>query len=433
MQSTLSQHSIEKRESACCGFCGMLCDDLTLQLGDGSVTVVQGGCARGAAAFAASSRPGPRPTPRIKGREVSLNEAINHAAQLLKKSHRPLFAGLSTDVQGMRGLTALAESCGAVMDHRNSPAKFRNILTVQSQGWVTTTFAEVRNRADLIIMVGTTAVKNFPRFYERLVWPQTPMFVEDIEQRQVVMLGPETCPEATSPKGRAPQHLPCSIDDLPKVIAALRARFNGAELDVDAVGGIAIARLDALVEQLRRAHYSVFVWAAPDLPQQHGELTVQMLSSLLQELNQTVRAAGLPLGGNDGDFSADAVLLWQTGFPFRVSLAEDRPVYDPYLQSANSLIERGEADLLLWTAALGPHPAPQTNLPTIVLAGAGAEPDPKAEVWIPVATPGVDGEGHMFRADKIISLHLTPVLDSGLPNVRAVAEQLCTALGGAAC
>jgi formylmethanofuran dehydrogenase subunit B len=409
----------------------MLCDDLTLAPGKSSIEVVQGGCSRGAQAFAASATT--KNTPLIQGRSATFEQAMAHAAGLLKNSRRPLFAGLATDVQGMRGLAALAETAGAVMDHRNSPAKFRNIFTVQSQGWITTTFAEVRNRADLIIMVGTTAVKNFPRFFERLVWPATPMFLEDIETRRVVMLGPESCAQATSPAGRAAQHLPCAIEDLPDVVAALRARFNGASLDGDAVAGIPLSALDALIEQIRAARYCVFVWAAPDLPAQHGELTVQMLSGLLTELNQTLRAAGLPLGGNDGDFSADAVLLWQTGFPFRVSLAEDRPVYDPYLQSAEGLLARGEADLLLWTAALAPHPAPATSLPTIVLAGAGAAPDDKVDVWIPVATPGVDGDGHLFRGDKIISLYLPAVMDSGLPGVRAVAQGLAAALGGAPC
>lgn len=434
MQASAREQQLPALEAACCGFCGMLCDDLTLVPQDGSMIVQAGGCPRAVTAFAHTARAASaKPSPRIRGREVSLSEAIAHGAVLLKKSRRPLFAGLSTDVQGMRGLTALAETAGAVLDHRNSPAKFRNILTVQSQGWITTTFAEVRNRADLIIMVGTTAVKNFPRFYERLVWPQTPMFLSDIERRQVVMLGPETCAEASSPAGRAPLHLPCAVDDLPQVVAALRARLNGVSLDVREVAGIPITALDDLVNRIKSAQYSVWVWAAPDLPAQHGELTTQVLSGLLQELNQTVRAAGLPLGGNDGDFSADAVLLWQTGFPFRVSLAQDRPVYDPYLQSSEGLLARGEADLLLWTAALNPHPAPKADIPTIVLAGAGAAPDDEADLWIPVATPGVDGEGHLFRGDKIISLHLLAQMDSGLPGVRDVAQALTEALGGAPC
>jgi formylmethanofuran dehydrogenase subunit B len=434
MESSGREHSASTVDAACCGFCGMLCDDLTLKVAGGSIEVTAFGCPKAAQAFAqASGAAATKPSPRIKGREVSLEQAIAHGAKLLGTARRPLFAGLSTDVQGMRGLAALAETAGAVMDHRNSPAKFRNILTVQSQGWITTTFAEVRNRADLIIMVGTTAVKNFPRFFDRLVWPQTPMFLEDIETRQVVMLGPETCPQASSPAGRAAQHLPCAIEDLPAVVAALRARLNGASLDVSSVAGIPVSMLDTLIDQIRASRYSVFVWAAPDLPEAHGELTTQMLSGLLQELNQTVRAAGLPLGGNDGDFSADAVLLWQTGFPFRVSLAQDSPQYDPYLQSAQGLLERQEADLLLWTAALGPHAAPRTNMPTLVLAGAGAPPDDEADVWIPVATPGVDDQGHLFRGDKIISLHLEAHVNSGLPGVKSVAQALTQALGGNPC
>jgi formylmethanofuran dehydrogenase subunit B len=419
--------------SVCCGFCGLLCDDLTLEEQGGALQVTAAGCARASTAFArVSGASGPQRSPRIKGQPTDLPTALAAAAKLLAGSQLPLFAGLGTDIHGMRGLMNLADHCGAVLDHMNATAKFRNILTVQGHGWITTTFAEVRNRADLIVVIGSDVVSRFPRFYERLVWPEEALFVPDLAQRKIVSVGTAQTAAAQSPQGVAPHHIPCNSSDLPDVLAALRARFNGQHLTATEVAGISIADLDALAQQIHQAQYAVLVWLAPDLDFPQAELTTQMIAGLLDDINQKTRAAGLPLGGNDGDFSADAVLLWQSGFPFRTSLASGKPDYDPHLYSTDGLLARGEVDALLWVSSLDSRDArPKTTLPTVVLASAGMPVDDEVAVWIPVATPGVDCEGHLFRGDKILALPLRALIDTGLPTIKTVAQGILKQLESA--
>ena len=91
--------------------------------------------------------------------------------QLLQHRRRPLIGGLGTDVAGMRATLALARQLGAVVDHAGSSAKYRNLHVLQEFGWITTTLAEVRNRADLLLLIGDGWHARFPRFVERVLAP----------------------------------------------------------------------------------------------------------------------------------------------------------------------------------------------------------------------------------------------------------------------
>jgi len=65
----------------------------------------------------------PTPAPVLMAKKSSLDVAIATAAVLLKDTRLPVIGGCATDVNGMRGLLALADRCGAVVDNMNSPAR----------------------------------------------------------------------------------------------------------------------------------------------------------------------------------------------------------------------------------------------------------------------------------------------------------------------
>ena len=99
------------------------------------------------------------------------------------------------------------------------------------------------------------------------------------------------------------------------------------------------------------AKYGVVVWAPPLLDFPHAELTVDQISGLIKDLNQTTRFAGLSLGGAEGSATAGAVCTWQTGYPMRVSYASGAPRYDPYRYQISRMLTDGEGDLLVWIAS----------------------------------------------------------------------------------
>ncbi len=93
--------------------------------------------------------------PQIDGRDVDLETAMRAATDLIRASKLPLYGGLGTDVDGIRAVMALADKTGGVVDHALSEGQYRNFRVLQTRGWVMTTLTETRNRADVIIVVGT--------------------------------------------------------------------------------------------------------------------------------------------------------------------------------------------------------------------------------------------------------------------------------------
>jgi len=410
-----------------CPFCGLLCDDLVVSAANGGLAVQANGCSISTAAFA--HRTGTElQQPRVRGRPVTLAEAVEEAAGLLRGARQPLFGGLGTDVAGVRAAARLAERLGGVVDHMNSAAAFRNTLALQDRGWIATTLSEIRNRVDLLVVIGDV-IRRFPRFLERCL-VQERMF-DTSQPVEVIFLGvaPPAGAGTEALSGLACRAMPCEMRRLPEVLGVLRALVAGRRLDIASVAGVPLATWQELAERLRRARYGVAAWAAADLDFPHADLAVQALSELVKDLNRTTRFAGLPLGGSDGDVTGDAVHLWQTGFATRTSYARGYPEYDPWRFAAERLLASGEADVLVWISSFDERRGPPATLvPTIVLGRPGMRFAEEPAVVIPVGTPGVDHAGHLFRTDRVVALPLRALRDSALPAVAQVLDAIERAL-----
>jgi len=424
----MQQSSAEIR-TCVCPFCGLLCEDVLVNARAGAQLAVSArGCETSRAGFARQSAPGAQ-SPRVRGSDATFDQAVAAAARILREAALPVIGGLATDVAGMRAAVELADRCGAVLDHANSAAKFRNLLAFQDSGAITTTLAEVRNRADVLVVVGTDVVSRFPRFFERIAAPDGTLFGLRDSDRRSIFLGRRPPPDAP---GRA-DWVECDPRELPDVLGALAALAAGARLDATHAASVPLERLREVVRTMQGARYGALVWAAADLDFPHAELAVQAIHRTLESLSARTRFSGVPLGGNEADLTADAVLLWQVGFPFRTSFASGSPEYDPYLYDAQRLLSRGEADAVLWISTLSdlqpPVPAGSASAPRlIVLAGANAAAAARADVYVPVATCGIDHSGHLVRTDKVLTMRLAPARASDRPScarvLRAITEEL---------
>lgn len=405
----LMQTSTTKTVNATCPACGLLCDDVTVSWqtpeSKPDVTVQSGKpCGKTVAFFSRSLN---AVTPMIAGKSAPLAQAIAHAAQLVKKAKMPLVAGLSTDLAGFRGAYQFAQHTNADMVHMNVHSSLRNTKVLQSTGWHTTTLTEVKNRADMIVCVGTDVVHHNPRFFERAVWTEEAMFT-DTNARNIVYLGGDDLNTApgVSPTGKQPTVLPCATKDLPEVTAALRALLQGKTLKVEAIAGVQVSALTQLVEQLKQAKYAVLIWVAKDLDFPHAELTIQNITESVVILNQQSRAMGLALGGSDGDTTVNYAHTWLDG----LTLGE---------QDINA------HDLVVWVNSFSPDkPVPDTNHLVIALGHPDTKFATPPQVFIPVATPGLDAVGTLFRVDSSVVLPLKKVRESGLPTLAEVLLQL---------
>jgi len=404
-------------------FCGIGTDDLSIQVDGVTLKVTANGCMVNTPAF---ELPITDTQARIAGEIVSLETAVSKAAEILSHSKLPVFGSCATDVNGMRALLSLADRKGAVVDNGNFNNARRNILAMQDTGWMNTTLAELKNRCDVLVVVGCDVESFAPRFFERYLWNAEAMHIADTSSREIIYLGRTPSGSASdSPLGRKAQVLPCTEADLPEVTAVLAALLKGRSLQTEKVAGIAIADLQSIIDKLKAAKYGVVIWGAAALAFDQAELTVQTLCAIVKEINlQGTRCSGFPLGGKEGDQTANQVCGWTTGYPARVSFARGYPDYDPFLYDTNSLLNNGEADVLVWVQTFNTTPPPINTLPTIVLGRSGMKFNQEPDVFIPVGTPGIDHSGHAYRLDNVVAIRLKKLRDSGLPSTAKVLSAI---------
>lgn len=410
-----------------CPFCALLCDDLTIAQNAGALRVTAGACpvaARGFGSVPAASAP----VARIAGRAVPVAEAVAEAARLLGVARQPVIGGLSTDLAGARAAARVADRTGGVIDHMNSAVALRNLLVLQDAGWVTATLSEVRNHADLLVVVGTDLSRRHPRFLERCVANRETLYGTE-RHCDLLLLGGTLTPGMNLP-GVTATVIPIGTSELTEGLAYLRALVNGRTPSRDSAAGVDRATWEQVAQRVLTARYAVFAWAAAEFDYPHAELTVQALCELIKDLNRTTRAAGLPLTGADGEVTVDAVLHWQTGYGARTSFGPGYPAHDSYHLGTDRLLAQKEADLLLWVAAFDPaRVPPQTDAPRIVLGRSDLVLEREPEVFIAVGIPGVDHIGHLFRSDRVIALPLQVLRASQLPTAAGVLDAIADALG----
>jgi formylmethanofuran dehydrogenase subunit B len=381
-----------------CPFCPLLCDTFSVAEAPASaaLTLVGSDCPRAQAALAHFATPPGTAQAEVDGQACDLDTALTAAAVQLAASRQPLFGGLGTDVAGARALYALACETGAIADPAHGEALMHGLRALQDRGGYSTTLAEVRTRADLIVCVTEEPAAHYPELWQRLGVGER----DDVTVQQL------------------PRH--GDLFDALALLAALvagRVAANDARVPAD---------MAALAVRLQAARYAVLVYETARLPAQ-GALIVEAIGRIVATLNRTTRAASLVLGGGEGAATVNQVFAWLSGLPLRSRAGPLGLENEPLCFDAQRLLSEGAVDSLLWVSSFGPEPAPpHTAVPTIVLGHPRmrAACHARAQVFIPVATPGIGSAGHLFRTDSSVLMPLHAVRDDGLPTVAEVVRRL---------
>jgi formylmethanofuran dehydrogenase subunit B len=394
-----------------CPFCGLGCDDVSLTVEGASVKAAEGVCGRAAALFGRSGEPAP--SPRVDGKDVSLEDALKAAADLLSGARSAVYGGLGTDVDGVRAVIKLASKTGGSVDHYASPGMFRNLSTSQRKGWIATTIAETRNRADVVLVIGPDPSKAFHQLYAK-VTPKTGRFFEG--PRKIVFLGGEPTEEARAQlEGSSVELIAVPAGELVGALARLHTLLSGGK---PPVGDLDLA---PLAETLKSAKYSVLVWSASSL-EVDGDLVVERAASVVDGLNVEGRAACLPLSGRDNLTGAYHASLWNIGFPLRIGFRDGVSDHDQQAYATENALKH--ADVAVWTSAFRPEPPPASGAKLIAVAHPATKFASEPDVFIPVGQPGLDHSGLVFRADSVVGLPLAKYRDAGLPSVADIAKSI---------
>jgi formylmethanofuran dehydrogenase subunit B len=437
-----------------CPVCGCLCDDIELTIKNGRVVDVKNGCAMSESKFLGynGKHRVMKPLIRKNGRfvEVSFNEAVSKAAEILAEANYPLLYGWSsTSCEATRIGIELAEEIGGVIDNTSTVCHGPSTLSIQDVGISSCTLGQVRHRADLVIYWGSDPWSSHPRHVERYTtfsegrfekseWKgylvKTKAFavrkrVESVSRR---VLGKEKpSPPASSNKescqtilkeGRklvvvdvrrtrtaeiADVFLQVKPNTDYELLEALRGIVRDQEFDVEEVAGVRIERLEELADMMISCSFGVLFFGL-GLTMSKGKLrNVDAALSLIRDLNTRTKFMIMPMRGHFNVSGADTVFTWQTGYPYAVDFSLGYPRYNPGETSTVDVLMRGESDAALIVAS-----DPVSNLPRKAAEHLVKNPliiiDPHmnataqmADIIFPSALVGIEAEGTAYRMDHV--------------------------------
>jgi formylmethanofuran dehydrogenase subunit B len=374
--------------AATCAGCGCGCDDIEVAVAAEGLERVTGTCPLGDAWFAERTAE-PLPPARVDGGEVDFAEAVEAAAAIVGEARLPLVCGLgATDCESQRAAVALAEEVGAVIDPSDGAS-----AAAQAFGVSTTTFGDVRDRADLVVAWRADPVSTNPRLLSRLRLDRSGRAAE---RRLVVVDARES---ATAAEADEFIELAAELDF--EALWALRALARDVPLDRDHAARLPLDELERLAGLLRACSYGVVLHGAA------GYANTLALLALVRDLASSAHVVALPLRREGNARGAEDVLAWQTGYPAAVSFARGHPRAQPGEFSAAGLLERGEPDAALIVGfdalrELPPRAADKLRgIPMVVVDSRATETASAARVAFATAAAGVQREGTAHRMDGV--------------------------------
>jgi formylmethanofuran dehydrogenase subunit B len=106
---------------ATCTFCGCVCDDIELHSDGLKIVKTKAACSLGNSWFVNHTAERLYPDALIDGKEASVDDAVEAAAEFLHRANMPLVYGLSNvTCEAQREAVSLAEKIGAVIDSHTS-------------------------------------------------------------------------------------------------------------------------------------------------------------------------------------------------------------------------------------------------------------------------------------------------------------------------
>jgi len=401
-------------EHVTCLGCGCACDDIAVVVKRGRIAEASNACTLGAAWFGDGVVPAEI---RVDGRTATLERAIGKAAELLTGAARPLvyIAGdVSCEVQ--REAVAIGDHLHAAVDSLAATAAGA-VLAGQRRGRAAATLGEIREHADLVVFWGVDPGERYPRFVARYATAPRDLG----KTRTVVAVDVGASP------GPKDAHLRVAIapSDEVDAIGAMRATVAGRDAST--------ARFGSAVDLARRmmqARYAAIVADGEPGARAIDPDRAEALVALGQALNGPARCALCTLRAGGNRSGADAVLTWQTGFPFAVDFAGGPPQYRPAGGSAEALLADHEVDAALVIGAPATIPGPVGEalgrIPVAVIGARASTSAVRPVVAIDTGVAGIHEGGTAFRMDDV-PLPLRVSLEgprAALDVVRALRDKL---------
>ena len=422
--------NIQIVKHATCTFCGCVCDDmdLTVDMDAKKIIKAKNACVLGRAWFYEHGIE-ERPIALIDGHEVTVEEAVEEAAQVLVKAKFPITYGLSdTTCEAQRQAVAIADIIKGTIDTTTSVCHGPSGLAFQGIGESTMTLGEVKNRADLVMYWGGNPAASHPRHFTRYTVTPKGMFIPNGKKDRTVVLVDVRKTQSVPVADIFVQVNPGKDFE---VLWALRALVKGKKIDasIEEETGVSLEVLEDLVERMKNCRYGVLFFGMGLTMTRGRHFNSGALLALATDLNEFTHFVAKPVRGHGNVTGADNVVSWQTGYPFGISFNRGYPRFNPGEFTTVDTLSRGDADAALIIASDPASNFPKAaiehmkKIPIISLDTKQTDTSNLAHVAFTTATYGINTTGTVYRMDDV-PITLRKAFDSPFPT----DEEILTAI-----
>jgi formylmethanofuran dehydrogenase subunit B len=392
-------------EHVTCLGCGCGCDDITVTVDNARIVEATPICPIGRAWFGDGRVPAEIVA---HGQQVELEAALAEAATVLTGAGSRCLVYLAPDLtsEAQRAALAVADLLGASVDCATSATAATGLTAVQRRGRAGSTLGEIRNRGDVFLFWGADPSERYPRFLSRYALEPVGSQVPHGRKGRFVIsvsVGPD--------RGVRDADLSLELDPVDEILALslMRAAVLGNSI---AQPSGPLGQCFEIGKRLTQARYAVIVHDAEPTPGKRDPLRVEALMVLAQALNDMTRATVSSLRAGGNRVGAEAVMTWQTGYPFAVDYSQGHPRYSPGERGLDRLAAGAfKAVLFAGTPTTDDLTPGASSGASIVAIGPYASRAPfPTQVAIDTGVAGIHEAGTAYRMDEV-PLPLRPPLN----------------------
>jgi formylmethanofuran dehydrogenase subunit B len=413
-------------EHVTCLGCGCGCDDITVTVADGRIVDATPPCPIGREWLGDGLVPW---EVLLGGRPASMEDALAEAAAILVRTRGRCLVYLAPDLtsQAQRMAIEIADLVRGSVDSATSETAADGLLAAQRRGRAAATLGEIRNRADTLLFWAVDPAERYPRYLSRYALDPVGTHVPQGRRGRFVIAVNVGSAKAVS---SADLTLELEAEEEIAALSLMRATVLGHSVPKTSPR---LTQAVQIAARLAQARYAVLVHDAEPTASRRDSLRVEALIGLAQALNEPTRAALSSLRAGGNRVGAEAVLTWQTGYPFAVDFSRGYPRYVPGERGVDRLASRAYGAVLVIGSPIleGPGREVLGEVDTLAIGPRASQARFTTRVAIDTGVAGVHEPGTGYRMDEV-PLTLRPPLRgsrSTTDTLRALMDAIRLELG----
>jgi formylmethanofuran dehydrogenase subunit B len=414
---------MEKNYHVCTG-CGLLCDDIELDVEQNKINKVLTACRIGVAHMKEGKG---EAIFRVDNKPVDEAKAISEAASILKNAKNPLIFGLGASTsEAQKTAIELAKKINATLDDTSSFCLGSLVEALINDKFKTCTLDDIRNKADVIIFWGTDPSDSHPRHLSKYSYfPRGKEKQRGWEEERTAIAIDVRKSHTAKICGNYFFQIPQGGDAefVEAIIAGISGKLPKTSFNYPPKKILELANI------LKGAKFGV-IFAGRGLV--HSLENLEPLFRLMKVLNEKANFHLMPMSGNYNTMGFNENLFAETGYVNRVKFENGTALHGPEYSIVESLkAKKVDAALIIDADPFSILPRSIVKnlleIPVITIDPYETLTSKHSKVYINTAISGVEAGGSATRMDRV-KVSFEPVIETNRSSDEAILKKIMEAL-----